>query len=129
MAYTDPPGDVASGFDRHEMFVDCGDLSAAESHTAVSMSDEVHKELKEAAKIDSFSGTVVAAGPFCYLRDFNLGDIVTVEMSDFGMEADMPITEVEEVYEPQSITITPTFGAPMDSGIRLIQAIKLKGVR
>ena len=121
--------EIAKGFDRHEVFVDCGSLSSAESDTSMSIKDEVLNNLKSNKKTNSLSGTVVPDGPFCYLRDFNLGDIVTVEMSDFGIEADLPITEVEEIYEPQNITITPTFGTPMDAGIRLMQVIKTKGVR
>lgn len=47
---------------------------------------------------------------FIYEKDWDLGDIVTVQNNDWGITLDTRITEVKEIYEPSNYQIEATFG-------------------
>lgn len=45
-----------------------------------------------------------------YEKDYDLGDIVTLQNKDWGVTLDTRITEVKEIYEPGGMKIELTFG-------------------
>lgn len=56
---------------------------------------------------------------FRYRQDWDLGDIVTVQYTKLSITTNQRVTEVEEVYENGTATITPTFGTPMPETLNL----------
>lgn len=56
---------------------------------------------------------------FRYRQDWDLGDIVTVQYTKLGLTTNQRITEVEEVYENGTATVTPTFGTPLPETLNL----------
>lgn len=49
---------------------------------------------------------------FRYTEDWNLGDIVTGRQTEWGVSMDQRVTEVEEIYENDTMTVVPTLGTP-----------------
>lgn len=62
--------------------------------------------------LQSETGTSLKASQFRYMEDWNLGDIVTGKQTAWGVAMDQRITEIEEVYENDAMTVTPTMGNP-----------------
>lgn len=58
---------------------------------------------------------------FNYQRDYDLGDIVTVQNMDWGVTLNARITEVKEIYEQNGFGLEATFG---NNRPTLIQKIK-----
>lgn len=49
-------------------------------------------------------------GGLLYERDYDLGDIVTLQNKDWGVTLDARITEVKEIYESGKLQVDVTFG-------------------
>ena len=56
---------------------------------------------------------------FKYKRDYDLGDIVTVNKKAWGIKMEKRITEIQEVYENGGFQIVPTFGNPLPDTVDL----------
>lgn len=96
---------ITSGFGRSETWLDCGSIDLVDD-----LLYEGKYKLKDKTLIRALTGDVLPAGPFVYLRDWDLGDIVTVQSRAAGIELDTQITEVKESYEQGRADIKPTFG-------------------
>lgn len=94
-----------SGFGRREKWLDCG---------SVDMYDDLIYEgkykLKELEKVQSLTGDISPTGSFLYGRDWELGDIVTLQSKAVGLERDVQITVVKETTEPGKRDVNVTFG-------------------
>lgn len=100
------PNNIAPiGFGRCETWFDCGSLEAYED-----LIYEGKYRLSQNVASESLKGNVIQSGPFSYLEDYDLGDVVTIKSVAMGVEQDARITEVEEVYEKGSLTVSLTFG-------------------
>lgn len=98
-------------FDIVEKFVDAksesqGDLTDSE-YTEV-LKEKGNEYIQAISK--SISYDVYAKD---YKEKWDLGDIVTVKKESWNISENLRITEVEEVIENNTITITPTFGTPL----------------
>jgi hypothetical protein len=69
------------------------------------------QKLKELKQIKTLEGQVSKTGPFTYERDWDLGDIVTIQNKDWGVTMNARIIEVKEVYEASNIGLEVTFGS------------------
>jgi hypothetical protein len=98
-------GDDATGLDKHVIFVDARDIENSEDLISRGMA-----KLKEQQRIISFQSEVLPHGPFLYQKDWDVGDMVTVQNKDWGLTMDVRITEVEEVYEAGGFKFNVTFG-------------------
>ena len=98
-------GDDATGLDRHVIFVDARDVENAED-----LSVRGGVKLGEHQKNISLQSEVLPHGPFQYQKDWDLGDIVTVQNKDWNITMDTRITEVEEIYEAGGFKLNVTFG-------------------
>ncbi len=107
--------DKTNGEDRRELLVDARDLTQGEQtaaqYAAVLRQRGIEK-LEEHSRIQSFEAGIKSNSQFRYMADWNLGDIVTGKQTEWGIAMDQRITEVEEVYENDTMTVTPTLGAP-----------------
>lgn len=112
--------DLTNGEPRRELWVDAGDLQKG------SLTDEEYREqlrqrgiqsLAEAAKAENFEASAVDTENFRYRTDWDLGDIISFEK--WGLRLDQRVTEVEEVYENGTATITPVCGTPLPETLDL----------
>lgn len=113
--------DTVTGLDRREVYVDARGIQKEDGMTDAQytalLEEEGNKALKEDILSESLEFDTDPNGNFVYLRDFDLGDIVTVKKESWGVSTDMRITEISEVYERGYIKITPTFGNPLPTSI------------
>lgn len=103
---------MPTGFQRREIFLDCGELEIAETDTALSLPKAGRHKLKEYSTEENLSAEIGAAGAFRYQEHFDLGDLVTVRDKALNKTQDCRITEITESYEPEKTTITVTLGQP-----------------
>lgn len=104
-----------SYLDRREMYVNGSDIT---NYTSI---DEMMNLLEQRGKdrlavntlATSLECTATPIGNFVYRRDYDLGDIVTVQKESWGVSEDKKITELLEVYENGTMIVTPTLGAPL----------------
>lgn len=96
---------ITVGFNRREAWFDCGSIDNVSDLTY-----EAKYKLKDKMIAENLTGSVTNTGPFLYRRDWDLGDMVTVQNSVIGIELDVRITEVKESYEQGKHSIQPVFG-------------------
>lgn len=94
-----------TGWDRRETWLDCGNIDLVDD-----LLFEGKHKLKDKKKTEGISGTVLDTGPFVYLRDWDIGDLVTVQSKHLGVTADLQITGVKETYEKGKTELSVTFG-------------------
>lgn len=99
--------------DRQEIYVDAqktkkDDLTPIEYTAVLQELGEV--ELSKAVKINTFDSKINLKSNYTYKVDFDLGDIVTVRNTDWGVMVNTRITEIEEVYEASGFELYVTFG-------------------
>ena len=80
-------------------------------------------KLKENQPTAALETGIKSTSQFAYMVDWQLGDIVTGQITAWGMETDQRITEVEEVYENNALTVTPTLGTPAPEAYNLEDTI------
>lgn len=69
----------------------------------------------------AFEGSLLEAGSFQYGVHWQLGDTITVQHLAWGVSMDVRMTEIEHVYEGDTVQLVATFG---ESAITLVDAIK-----
>lgn len=106
--------DTLTGLDRRETWLEASDVNKDDLTTAQfesSMKQRGKDELKSnKCKSSTLDSDVDPNGNFQYLKDYDLGDVVTVRHSAWGIERAERITEINEVYESGVFKIEPTFG-------------------
>jgi hypothetical protein len=105
---------TASGLHRRELFVDArdvssnnGEIGAAEYQAQLSARGDT--SLAEACVVESMEGTVQHTTQYVYGVDYFLGDRVTT-LDKYGLQADVQVLEVVQVWDENGYTCTPTFG-------------------
>jgi len=98
-------GSDAIGLDKHVIFVD-----ARYIENSSDLPGRGEAKLAEHQRVISLQSEVLPSGPFEYEKDWDLGDIVTVQNKDWNLTMDARIAEVEEVYEPGGFKLNVTFG-------------------
>lgn len=120
----------AAGIDRREIFIDGGNneidgggyLSEADFLTAlISKGNTV---LKERITARAFNSTIDANSNLVYKTDFDLGDMVTCVNKEWGIQLDTQITEIQEIYENQGVTVNVTFGNDTPTLLEKIKRIR-----
>lgn len=92
----------SSGLDRKELLIDLGNVDIGEVQA------EGKKKLADYKEIRGIEGTIYQIPNMEYEKDWNLGDIVTIETEEYSK--DKRITEIKEIYERGKTTIEVTFG-------------------
>lgn len=98
-------GSDTTGLDRHVIFVDARDVESSSD-----LSSRGEAKLAEHQRLTSFQSEVLATGPFQYRKDWDVGDVVTVQNKDWGVTMDSRITEVTEIYEAGGLKLNVVFG-------------------
>lgn len=101
---------MPTGYDRYEVFADCGTLEVAETDESLSLADEGKHKLTEYTKVNSLTATLTTTGSFRYGVDYDIGDLVTVVDRAIGVNQDMRLTGVEECYEASTIQVRGVLG-------------------
>lgn len=111
-----------TGWERREIMVDARDIKrdglTEEQYKAALMQRGTEK-LKEYGIVECLEATTLPNMNFTYKKDYDLGDIVTVNKKSWGIKMDKRITEVQEVYENGGLSIIPTFGDPLPDTVSL----------
>lgn len=105
-----------AGLERIEAFVDARDLENAED-----LPGRGQQQLSEMQVEKLLEAQILKESPFIYGRDYDLGDIVTIQNRDWGVTMDSRITEVREIYEPSGFQLEGIFG---NSWPTLIDVVK-----
>lgn len=105
--------DAGTGLERREVALSASDVSPDDLTTT-----EYQNKLKQRGEdllnkdviSASFECTTIPDGNFEYQKHYDLGDIVTVRKADWGIDADLRLKEITEVYEHGKRTLSPVFG-------------------
>ena len=107
-------GDTEStGLNRRELYVDARDLSPellTDAQYEAALETRGREKLEQYIRSQTVNLAVNAESNFVYLRDYDLGDVVTVKKSNWDIVEDLRITEINEVYEHGKMKVEPTFG-------------------
>jgi hypothetical protein len=107
---------TGTGLERYETFVDARDIDNADD-----LVDRGHQVLSETPQIKSLENEILTYGSFVYEKDWNIGDMVTVQNENWNITTDTRIMEVTEIYEPDGFQLHATFGNKIP---RLIDKVK-----
>ena len=105
-------GDEA-GIDRYELFVDARNVSSNNgeiSETEYLASLEEKGKEKLVTITQAFTGEVDLTLNYIFKKDFNIGDVVTIENKKWGIYINSRIIEIIESSDENGYKITPTFG-------------------
>ena len=109
---------AGTGADRREVFLDCS--SAEDAAELVEMGDQ---KLATQKRIVTYDGRILDTGSFIFEQDWDLGDIVTVQNRTWGVTLNSRITEVKEIYEPDS-KIEITLGEELPTITQIVKGLK-----
>jgi Siphovirus ReqiPepy6 Gp37-like protein len=109
---------ATEGLSRIETFIDARDISEEDENQQALSEEQVIAKLRERGqqKLSEFTqdffleGQILTNSPFIYEKDYDLGDIVTIQNREWGVTRDARITEIKEIYEPGGFQIEATFG-------------------
>lgn len=114
--------DSLTGLERREIFIDAKDISSDEITQAeylAALRTRGLEKMEEHVFSNAYECATIPSGNFEYKKDYDLGDIVTIKKSDWGLNTIQRITEIQEVYEHGSATIVPIFGSPLPTKISM----------
>mgnify|MGYP000874267999 CR=1 FL=1 len=108
-------GDIA-GLDSTEIFVDARDIENTNDLPARGA-----QKLSELQSVFSFDSDILVDRNLIYEKDFNLGDLVTVQNKKWNITVDRRISELTEVYESTGFKVYASFGKALPT---VMEAIK-----
>lgn len=109
---------TASGFDRREVYLD-----ASEAADAAEIAELGEVKLAGYRQIKTFDGKVIDTGSFIYEQDWDLGDIVTLQNLDWGLQSNTRIIEVREIYE-QEVKIEVLLGDEIPTITSVVRSLQ-----
>lgn len=102
------------GLDLKEVFVDAKDIRSDKFETNEeylnALRQRGYDSLIKKQISESIEYETLPNGNFKYKVDYDLGDIVTIKKSEWGINDHVRITEIEEIYENGGMTVVPTLG-------------------
>lgn len=114
--------DSLTGLERREVFIDAKDISSddiTQAEYLAALRTRGLEKMEEHVFSNSYECATIPSGNFKYKKDYDLGDIVTIKKSDWGLNTTQRITEIQEVYEHGSATIVPIFGSPLPTKMNM----------
>ena len=118
--YVTAGDDTLTGLERREMFLNASDVSSDNLTTAQYKAALLQRGLDALEEHSVFAIAeceVIPTGNYTYLEDYDVGDIVSVVKTDWGIASALRITGITEVYENGTMTIIPTFGTPLPTKV------------
>ena len=113
---------AASGWERREVAVDARNIQRDKLTAAQYQEALIQKgteKLAEYGIVECLEAETLPHVNFAYKKDYDLGDIVTVNKKAWGVKMDKRITEIQEIYENGGFQIVPTFGEPLPDTVDL----------
>lgn len=98
-------GSDTTGYLRHVVFVDARDVT-----DTTGLVNRGVTQLLDMQEAVSFQSGILPGGPFTYQKEWDVGDIVTIQNRGWGITMDSRITEVTEIYESGGNKLQATFG-------------------
>ncbi len=93
------------GYDRREDWLDCGSIDEVDA-----LIYEARYKLAQKEKVEFVTCEALPNATFAYLKDWDIGSVVTVQSHALGISQAQKITAVKEVYEQGRVQIIPTLG-------------------
>ena len=114
-----------SGEDRYEIFVDAKDLRAEDfpNNYTDTLIFRGQQKLAELAMVEAFDATVNQYGNLSYKVDFDIGSKIQAVSKRWGVSLSARITEAEESYDREGMSLAVTFGKPL---LTLAQKLKIQ---
>lgn len=112
--------DSLTGLERREMFLSASDITSdnvTESEYEAALLQRGYEALEKNNLAASFECETAQMGNFKYLTDYDIGDVVSVSKSNWGVNIEQRLTEITEIYEDGGIKVSPTFGTTLPSSI------------
>lgn len=107
---------TAQGLERREVFVNGSDV-VSDDLTDAQYREKLRQrgleKLAECAYYSSVECEAIPYGNFLYLRDYDIGDIVSVKKESWQVSQSLRLSGVTEVYEDGTQKIQPVFGNPV----------------
>lgn len=110
----------STGLNRHEVFIDARDVDEEtdaeppvqrpDAEVISDLANRGNRKLAEMIQERYLEGQILTKSPFIYEKDYDLGDIVTVQNKEWGVTMDARITEIKEIYEVDGFQLEATFG-------------------
>ena len=118
-----------AAINRHEIFIDARDVAETDEDEQPipvdqilrALTDRGQQQLNELLQEEYLEGQILTNSPFIYQKDYDLGDIPTIQNIEWGVTMDARITDIKEIHETSGFSIEATFG---NSRPTLIQKIK-----
>ena len=114
--------DSLTGLARRELFIDAKDISSedlTQEEYLANLRTRGLEKMNEHLYSNSYECSTIPSGNFEYKTDYDLGDVVSIRKSDWGLNTTLRITEIQEVYEHGNATIVPVFGSPLPTKINM----------
>jgi hypothetical protein len=105
------------GFNRKEIIID------STKNTTPKVGAEANSELNKRLMVESFTAEILnnPNTMSTYLKDWFLGDIVTIQSKEMGISIDAQVTEITETYADGQYTLEATFNEGQPTLIQLIK--------
>lgn len=124
-------GEDAIGFDRYELFVDARDVEEEtdddppqpipENEIEQRLRNRGKQRLAEHVQEIYMEGQTLTKSRLVYEKDYDLGDIITIQNKDWNVTMDARITEIKEIYEQNGKKVELTFGNDRPTLIDMIK--------
>jgi hypothetical protein len=103
---------------RRELYVDASSIKSKDDDNNImtlsaytaALTTYGQAVLAEHALVETVEGEADGGGSLIYRRDYNVGDLCDIVLSDLGLVWSARITELDEVYEDGSVRYVPRFG-------------------
>lgn len=105
----------ATGFERMETFIDCNSDDIEE------INQTGKSKLHELKELKTFELGVNPNRNFYYEKDYDLGDIVTIQDRKLKVTMDSQITEIQEQYGKEGLKLKITFGSSIPTLLTTIK--------
>lgn len=113
----------AQGLSRYEVYCDATNLqkdymdedvqiTLTDAEYAAVLKQRGEEILAERQARQVLDTKVIANENLTYKNDYDIGDIVTIRLKRWGVQAEVRITEIEEIFEVDGPTIYLTVGDP-----------------
>lgn len=113
--------DGLQGLKRRELYVDARDVQSETTTNVDSvLTERGNKRLKEHTECEFTNIKISSDSNYEYKKDYNLGDIVTIIHKSWGINVNLRIVEIHEVYENNKKEIFILLGDTLPSIIDLI---------
>lgn len=112
--------DSLTGLERREVYINASSIRKESLTTAQYQEvliQQGNNELQHDSLALSFECETDANRNFFYKKDYDLGDIVTVQKLNWGVSADLRMAGLTEIYEYGAMKVSPILGNPLPETI------------